>query len=143
MLDQEFSEKDMIRFAEEKGWYRAESGTPERHVGDILESLGLEVNREAGQTLSDLAEDLQRGRKIICSVNNMILSNPDFAELPGIKANHAVEMIGIDASTPDHIQVILNDSGVEDGQGRRVSADTFMKAWNTSRNYAVTAWKEG
>lgn len=142
LLHQDFSEKEMIHFAKEQGWYRSESGTPESHVGDILESLGLEVDREAGQTLSDLAEDLQRGRKVICSVNNMILSNPDFAELPGMKANHAVEIIGIDVSNPDHIQVILNDSGVEDGQGRQVSADTFMKAWNTSRNYAVTAWKE-
>ncbi len=142
LLHRDFSEEEMIRFAKERGWYRSESGTPEGHVGDILEALGLEVEREKGQTLSDLAEDLQRGRKVICGVNNMILSNPDFAELPGQRANHAVEVIGIEVTPSKDVQIILNDFGVENGRGRRVSADTFMKAWNTGRNFSVTAWKE-
>lgn len=142
LLDRDFSEKEMIRFAREQGWYRPESGTPQSYMGDILESLGLEVERETGQTLSDLAEDLQQRRKVICSVNSMILSNSDFAELPGMKADHAVEVIGIDVSNPENVQVILNDSDAVDGRGRRISADTFMKAWATSRNFAVTAWKE-
>lgn len=142
LLQKDFSEKDMICLAKEQGWYTSEAGTPQGHVGDILEALGLETSRESGQTLSDLAEDLQHGRKIICAVNNMILENADYAEIPGLKANHAVEVIGIDVSAPNEAQVILNDSGVADGQGRRISAETFVKAWNTSRNFAVTAWKE-
>lgn len=142
LLQKDFSEQDMIRLAKEQGWYTSEAGTPLGHVGDILEALDLETSRESGQTLSDLAENLQHGRKIICAVNNMILENADYAEIPGLKANHAVEVIGIDVSGPGEAQVILNDSGVENGQGRRVSAEAFVKAWNTSRNFAVTAWKE-
>lgn len=142
LLQEDFSEKDMIRFAKEQGWYTSETGTPLGHVGDILEALGLETSRESGQTLSDLAEDLQQGRKIICAVNNMILENSDYAELPGLKANHAIEVIGIDASRPNDMKVILNDPGVENGCGRQVSVDTFLKAWGTGRNFAVTAWKE-
>lgn len=142
LLQKDFSEKDMIRFAKEQGWYTSEAGTPQGHVGDILEALGLETSRESGQTLTDLAEDLQHGRKIICAVNNMILENADYTEIPGLKANHAVEVIGLDMSGPGEGQVVLNDSGVEDGQGRRVSVEAFVKAWNTSRNFAVTAWKE-
>ncbi len=142
LLDREFPEKELIDMAKKQGWYRSESGTPESHVGNILEALGLNVEREKGQTLSDLAGDLQRGCKVICEVNNMILDNPEFAELPGQRANHAVEVIGIKVTPSKDVEVILNDSGVEDGRGRRVSADTFMKAWNTGRNFAVTAWKE-
>lgn len=142
LLQKDFSETDMIRFAKERGWYTSEAGTPQGHVGDILEALGLETSRESGQTLSDLAEDLQHGRKIICAVNNIILENADYAEIPGLKANHAVEVIGLDMSGPGEGQVILNDFGVKNGQGRRISAEAFVKAWNTSRNFAVTAWKE-
>lgn len=142
LLQKDLSEEDMIRFAKEQGWYTSEAGTPQGHVGDILEALGLETSRESGQTLSDLAEDLRYGRKVICAVNNMILEDADYAEIPGLKANHAVEVIGIDVSGPGEAQVILNDSGVENGQGWRVSAEAFVKAWNTSRNFAVTAWKE-
>ena len=142
LLQKDLSEEDMIRFAKEQGWYTSETGTPQGHVGDILEALGLETSRESGQTLSDLAEDLRYGRKVICAVNNMILEDADYAEIPGLKANHAVEVIGIDVSGPGEAQVILNDSGVENGQGWRVSAEAFVKAWNTSRNFAVTAWKE-
>lgn len=140
LLDREFPEEKLIDFAKEQGWYRSEAGTSVSHSGDILEALGLQVEREWGQTLSDLAEDLQRGRKIICGVNSMILDNPNYAEIPGQRANHVVEVIGIEVTLADEVEVILNDSGVDGGRGRRVSADTFVKAWNTGRNFAVTVW---
>lgn len=141
LLDREFSEQGMIQYATEHGWYKPESGTSVSDVGKLLEALGLEVDREYGLTLSDLFGELESGHKIICGVNNMILENPGFADLPGYNANHAVEVIGIDYSNPEGVQVILNDSGAADGCGRSVSADTFIKAWNTSGRYAVSAWK--
>lgn len=55
--------------------------------------------------------------------------------------NHVVEVIGIDYSNPDDVQVILNDTGVPDGKGKHISADTFAKSWNTSNRFMVTAWK--
>lgn len=141
LLDREFSEQGMIQYATERGWYNPESGTSVSDVGKLLEALGLEVEREYDLTLSDLFGELESGHKIICGVNNMILENPGFAELPGYNANHAVEVIGIDYSNPEGVQVILNDSGVANGRGRSVSADIFIKAWNTSGRYAVSAWK--
>lgn len=141
LLDREFSEQGMIQYATEHGWYHPESGTSVSDVGKLLEALGLEVEREYGLTLADLFGELERGHKIICGVNNMILENPGFADLPGYNANHAVEVIGIDYSNPECVQVVLNDSGVANGCGRSVSADTFIKAWNTSGRYAVSAWK--
>ena len=141
LLDQEFSEQDMAKYAAEHGWYDSETGTTISDVGKLLEALGLEVDRESGLALQDLVTELEDGHKLICGVNNMILENPDFAELPGVRANHAVQVIGVDYSNPEDVRVILNDPGVSDGMGRSVSADTFVKAWNTSGNFAVSAWK--
>lgn len=141
LLDREFSEEELVEYATEHGWYDPETGTTLSDVGKILEGLGLEVEQEFGLTLSDLANELESGHKLICGVNNMILENADFADLPGFNANHAVQVIGIDYSNPEDVRVILNDSGVPYGMGRNVSADTFVKAWNTSGNFAVSAWK--
>lgn len=141
LLDQEFSEEEMTKFATEQGWYNPETGTTISDVGKLLETVGLEVEREYNQTLSDVFGELENGHKVIVGVNNMILDNPEFAELPGYRANHAVEVIGVDYSNPEGVQVILNDSGVPDGKGRMVSAETFAKAWDTSQRFMVTAWK--
>lgn len=143
LLDREFSEQGMSQYAAERGWYDPETGTTVNDVGKLLEALGLEVERQSGLTLPDLFNELESGHKLICGVNNMILQNPGFAELPGLNANHAVQVIGIDYSNPEDVRVILNDSGVPNGMGRNVSADTFVKAWNTSGNFAVSAWKGG
>lgn len=141
LLDREFSEQELVHMATERGWYNPETGTTISDVGKVLEALGLEVERESGLTLSDLFNELESGHKLICGVNNMILENPDFADLPGLNANHAVQVIGIDYSNPEDVRVILNDSGVPNGMGRSVSAEAFVKAWNTSGNFAVSAWK--
>lgn len=141
LLDREFSEQELVKYATEQGWYDPETGTTLSDVGKLLEALGLEVERESGLTLQDLFNELESGHKLICGVNNMILENPDFADLPGLNANHAVQVIGIDYSNPEDVRVILNDSGVPDGMGRNVSAEAFVKAWNTSGNFAVSAWK--
>lgn len=141
LLNREFSEQGMIQYATERGWYDPETGTTVSDVGKLLEALGLEVERKSGLTLPDLFEELESGHKLICGVNNMILENPDFADLPGLNANHAVQVIGIDYSNPEEVRVILNDSGVPNGMGRNVSADTFVRAWNTSGNFVVSVWK--
>ena len=142
LLDREFSEQELIQLATERGWYDPATGTPVADVGNILEGLGLEVERQNGVTLAELAEMLDNGEKVIVGVNNMVLANPSMANLPGMSANHAVQVIGIDGTDPDNIQIILNDPGVENGQGIRHDLSTFMTAWSTSGNYTVSADKE-
>lgn len=141
LLDHDLSEQELTKFATEQGWYNPETGTTISDVGKVLEAVGLEVKREYNQTLSDVFSELEDGHKVIVGVNNMVLDRPELAELPGFRANHAVQVIGIDYSNPEGVQVILNDSGVPDGKGRVVSAETFAKAWNTSQRFMVTAQK--
>lgn len=141
LLGDDFSEDKMVRYASERGWFDPETGTTLSDVGNLLEAMGLEVNKAQGWSLSELAEELNRGHGVIAGVNNMVLEDARFAELPGYRANHAVQVIGLDYTNPNDVQVILNDSGVQNGQGRRVRAEVFQKAWATSGNFAVTAQK--
>jgi len=144
LLDQDFSETQMIEYAEKQGWYESTEGTCPSDVGNLLEMLGLEVERSYNMTINDLIQALAEDEKIICGVNNAILAEPLFAELPGISANHAVQVIGIDYTDPNNPQVILNDPGIPNGQGIRHNLDIFMKAWETSGCFAAIAGiKEG
>lgn len=142
LLGEEFSEEQFSKVAEKNGWYDANTGTTLNDVGKILEACGLDVERTKGATLNDLAEDLREGNKLICAVSASVLDNPEFAKMPGTKADHAVQVIGIDVANPKDIKVILNDPGVSDGKGRIVSADTFMEAWNKGKNYVASVSKE-
>lgn len=137
LTGQDFSEGKMIAFARERGWYDPESGTAMFDVGKVLEDMGMQVERQTGATISDLAAALEQG-KVICGVNNMLLSVPELAMLPGLRANHAVQVIGIDTSNPDRVEVLLNDPGVENGCGIHHGLDDFLKAWKTSGNFMVS-----
>lgn len=137
LTGKDISEEKMIAFARERGWYDPECGTTMYDVGRLLEEMGMKVERQTGAAISDLASALEQG-KVICGVNNMLLSEPALAILPGLRANHAVQVIGIDMTNPEHVEVILNDPGVENGCGIRHSLDIFLKAWKTSGNYMVS-----
>ena len=141
LLDREFSEQELIEFAKEKGWYESGVGTTQSDVGNILEALGLNVERVQNCSLEKLVQSLNNGEKVICGVNNMILADYRMADMPGLQANHAVEVIGVDCSDPENVQVILNDPGIENGKAIRHDLDAFLKAWNTGDNYAVIAGK--
>lgn len=141
LLDRDYTEAEFCVYAEENGWYDRETGTPMEDVGNILESLGLDVERREGVSFTQLTQMLENGEKVICGVNNMVLANPEMANINGISANHAVQVIGIDTTDPSDIRVILNDPGVADGRGISHSLSTFMAAWNTSNNYTVSVEK--
>lgn len=138
----EFTEEEFCRFAETQGWFNPETGTPPGDVGKILEYMGFDVTRQEGVSVNELAQMLENGEKVIVGVNNMVLANPELSDLPGYNANHAVQVIGIDRSDPNHIEVILNDPGVENGNGVRHSLEDFVKAWSKGNNFTVSATKE-
>lgn len=141
LMDRDFSEQEMIEYAQKKGWYEPTEGTSCSDVGNLLEAIGLDVERAENCTVTDLMQALADGEKVICGVNNLILAEPRLAEMPGLTANHAVEFIGVDFSNPHNPQVILNDPGVKNGQAIRHDMDVFVKSWSTCDNYAVIAGK--
>lgn len=141
LLDKEISEAAVIDYAEQVGWYDPVEGTTLDNTGNVLEAMGLEVERDYDGTISEVMQALAEGEKVICGVDNMILYDPRFADMPGRTANHAVQLVALDFSNPEKPQVILNDTGVPNGQGIRHDLDVFMAAWKTSGNFAVYAGK--
>lgn len=141
LLDQDLSESKMIEYARRKGWYDPVEGASKADTGKLLEEMGFEVQRENHMELQDLLEALASGEKVICAVDNLTLNCPEAAFLPGRKANHVVQLVAVDFSDPENPQVVLNDTGVPNGQGIRHDLDVFMNAWKTGQNFAVTVGK--
>ena len=141
LLDQDLSESKMIEYARRKGWYDPVEGASKADTGKLLEEMGFEVQRENNMTVADLLEALASGEKVICAVDNLSLACPEAAFLPGRRANHVVQLVAVDFSDPENPQVILNDTGVPNGQGIRHDLDVFMRAWSKGQNFAVTVGK--
>lgn len=139
LLDQEFSEEKMVEFAQQQGWY--ENGTSPEDAGKLLEAMGLIVEREYDASLEDLEQVLESGGKAMVSVHNAVLESPELSMLPWLSANHMIEVTGIDRRDPEHVKVIVNDSGVADGAGKAHEWKDFEKAWETGGRYMVSAYK--
>lgn len=126
----------MQAVAEAYGWF--DNGTPPSCVSKMLDYCGIpnEVMHCSGY--EQLREMLANGDRVIAAVDADEywfgeyddLYNPD-------NANHAIEVIGIDESDPENPMVIINDTGVPNGCGLRVPADTFMEAWEDSSYHCV------
>jgi len=151
VFDRDFTEPELREIATSEGWYTPGGGTPLPEMGRLLEYFNLEVDYQEGCTLEDLSQKLDEGQKVIVALDSDEVWNPGAADddllysrwgLPGQDANHAVQVIGIDNSDPEHPSIILNDPGMAEGQGLMVPADTFMDAWEDSNHYTVSTTGE-
>ncbi len=139
-LDHDFTERELVAEAMEKGYYTPGSGTYEYNVGRILEDYDIDVQRSSYNTMDDIKEKLSMGQKIIVSIDsNEIWSNSIDEQLKDLnfmpQANHAVTVIGYD----DHNDtVILNDPGHPNGGGLEVSLKDFKNAWEDSDCFMVS-----
>lgn len=138
----EFEESDLRDMAERNGWYDPNGGTPMDDVGKLLEHMGVEVERSQGNDVKDLEECLANGGKVIVAVDSgeIWYGEEDDAFGPGMGADHAIQVIGIDYSDPDEPMVIVNDSGTANGCGAMIPLDTFMDAWEDSGCFMVEAY---
>ena len=142
LTGREFDESDLRDLAEEQGWYSPEGGTAMDDVGNILEHMGLTVDRSYDNSIRDLEECLQNGGEVIVAVDSSEIwegRDDDFFG-PGIDADHALQVIGLDYSDPGHPMVILNDPGTANGGGAMISLDVFMGAWEDSGCFMVEAY---
>lgn len=142
LTGQDFEEADLRDLAEANGWYMPQAGTPMDDVGNILEHMGLDVERSQGNSIDDIAQCLQDGGQVIVAVDSSELwegvNDDNFG--PGMQADHAVQVIGIDYTDPDEPMVILNDPGASNGGGAQVPLDEFVDAWEDSGCYMVEAY---
>lgn len=138
----EFEEADLRDLAERNGWYDPNGGTPMDDVGNLLEHMGLQVERSQGNDIGDLEECLANGGKVIVGVDSgeIWYGEEDDAFGPGMGADHAIQVIGIDYSDPNEPMVIVNDSGAANGCGAMIPMDVFMDAWEDSGCFMVEAY---
>ncbi len=128
--------------ARDHGWM-TDGGTPPDDVGKVAELHGFTSERQYGCTEDDMAQALSSEKKVIAGINMESLAYPELKRMfPDLaifkKADHAVQVIGVDYNNPDDVKVILNDPGRPDGCGSVYSLSEFKDAWKTSDNFMAT-----
>lgn len=128
---QEIDIEKFAAFAEANGWFDENSGTNALNMDKMLTACGIEHEMGFHKSIDDIQECLQKGGRVIVSIDADEIwkgaAHDVFSPYSG--ANHAVEVIGIDRTDPEHPMVILNDSGTPNGCGEMVPLDTFLKTW--------------
>ena len=107
------------------GWYHPGGGTSPADIGNMMDMYGIPNHSVQNATLDDLARELQAGHGVIVGLDSDQLwdqgplNDLKIALCKGLgldssqfmPADHAVVVTGIDASEPNNLMVILNDSG--------------------------------
>jgi uncharacterized protein YvpB len=138
------SENDVVSHAVAKGEcdvsesdQTQDGGTTLADQAKLLSDYGVPAHAEQGQSLEDLATDVEHGHGVIVGVNAGTLWN-DSTYYDNGEANHAVTVTGV-ARDPHTGQIdgfYVNDSG--DGQSAQfVPASTMTNAWVHAGGTAV------
>ena len=130
---------DVAAYASERGWFDEAYGTRPEDMNKILDAYGIPNELKTGCDMNEIESALQDGKRVIVAVDaeEYGAGENDDVYVPNDGANHAVEVVGIDRSDPEHPMVILNDSGHVNGKGAMVPLDEFVDAWDDSNNLAV------
>lgn len=128
---QDIDISEFVSVAESNGWFSDDFGTTFLNTNKMLDYYGIENEMSFHNGIDDIENCLSEGGRVIVAIdaNEIWYGEGDDLFSPASGANHAVEVIGIDYSDPDHPMVILNDSGSPNGKGEMVPLDDFMDAW--------------
>lgn len=138
LTGREFHMDELRVLAEEKGWF--DHGAALWDIGNLCEYYGLQVDKFVGGTIEDIEECLKNGGKVLAALDSEEIwtgKNEEFF-LPGMDADHVVQVIGLDYTDYKNPKVILNDSGAANGCGAEVCMKDFMDAWKDSGRFMVT-----
>lgn len=122
---------DFVNTAIQNGWFSEDGGTTTLNMDKMLTYYDIDHDMIFDSNLEQLEAELNSGNKLIVSVDSGQIwygeDNDIFS--PATRADHALQVIGIDRSDPDHPMVVLNDSGTQSGRGEMVPIDVFENAW--------------
>ena len=93
-------------------------------------------------SIDDIENCLNNGGKVIVSIdaNEIWYGHDNNIFSPASSANHAVEVIGVDRSDPEHPMVILNDSGNPNGRGEMIPLDIFEATWGDGDSQMIACY---
>lgn len=125
---------EFTALAESNGWYGNGGGTTALNMGKMLDAYGIENEMSFHNDMGNIEDCLNEGGRVIVAIDADEIWHGEGSDLfsPNSAANHAVEVIGIDYSDPEHPMVILNDSGSRTGCGEMVPLADFVDAWKDS-----------
>ena len=134
-------QEELMKLAEQNGWYTPGDGTPMEHVGNLLDLYNVPNHRMANANVFNLADELGQGHKVIVGVDVDELYGNSFWQsikeyLVGKTPNHAMIVSGLDTSNPDNLKVTLTDPGT----GKTLFEcpyEKFLSAWNDSECFMV------
>lgn len=134
---------DFIQEASDNGWYDG-NGTAVLNMNQMLDYYDIDNEMGFNKSIDDIQQCLDDGGKVIVSVDADQIWYGDDSDIfsPQSGPNHAVEVIGIDYSDPDNPMVILNDSGVPNGQGELVPLNVFEEAWNEGDRQLIACYPD-
>jgi len=130
---QKLDEQALVADAYGHGWYHPGSGTSLQDMDKELIEHGIPANMYEHANVSELANELAQGHRVIIAVDSSEL----WHGTPTGAADHAVVVSGIDTSDPSNPQVIVSDPGVPNGAEDRYPLAQFIQAWQGSDFYMV------
>lgn len=127
----EINMEEFAEVADYNGWFTDDFGTTFLNMNKMLDYYGIENKMSFHNNVDDIEECLEDGGKVIVSIDadEIWYGEGDDLFSPNSGANHAVEVIGIDRTDPEHPMVILNDSGNPNGKGVMIPLADFEDAW--------------
>ena len=136
-LDIKIDPDEFCEFSQQNGWFDEEGGTSLENMTKMLDYYGIENELSQGKSFEDMLSCLENGGRVIVAVDS-----GEYWEGEGAwedlynpyGADHAIEVIGYDEQTNC---VIVNDSGIPNGCGIEIPAETFINAWEDSGNTMV------
>ena len=147
-VDPPLSQQDAMYVSATNGWYQPGAGTSPTDIGHMMDIYNIPNHTVVDASVTDLAQELAQGHGVIVGVDAQELwDNGPLAELKqwlsntfgidfgDIGANHAVVVTGIDVTDPSNPMVIINDSGVPNGEGQPYPMDKFLQSWEDSNCY--------
>lgn len=139
IFERDLSKRDLVRLAEERGWYDPAEGTMPEYAANILSEFGIPVEKGVYQ-FSDIYTAVASGERVIVALNaNEVwnpMEQPDGRPIQQDAAGHAVWVTGI-VERDGLIHVVMNDSGHKRGWQREVELKHFLNAWDDHQNFAI------
>jgi hypothetical protein len=137
------SEEEACQFATSQGWL-TEEGSPYEHIGNLLNQLDVATYRTYGATLDDIKTALANDEKVMVSLDANEIWFPIWneARMPVDQADdamHTVWVIGVAQELDGTYQLLLNDSGIPNGQVFTVDYEDFENAWQDADSHLVVA----
>lgn len=147
LLHRDVPQDEIVRVAQEHGWYHPGEGTLPDDLGRVLEAYGIPVERGHDYSMRDLYNALLDGHKVMVGLDSDEIWDPQAGPdgLPADQfggADHAVWVTGITTDIHGNLCVVVNDSGKPDGCHDVILVADFLNAWDDCGNFAVITHEE-